>query len=101
MFNSNLEELLEELTERADQTNIADVGELHSLIERADLVFGIWNEADTELGAAYNIIKGEGILEMFNYTGVTKDVGWAAVRCRSNKEAFAIRDTFGDGSRLV
>ena len=101
MFNSNLEELLEELAERADQTDIADVGELQSLIERADLVFGIWDEADAELGAAYNIIKGEGVLGVIDYTGVTKDVGWAAVRCRSDKEAFAIRDAFGDGSRLV
>ncbi len=96
-----LKELLELLAEKAIDTDIAGADELRRLVDNHDLVFGVWNEALSESGVAYRIIKGEGTLDMINYTGLPQNVAWTAVRCRSEEEAFAIRETFGDKSRLV
>ena len=101
MEPEELKELLELLAEKANQTDIADIGELRRLVDSHDLVFGVWNEAGSEFGVALTIIKGEGVLDVISYTGVPQNVAWTAVRCDCEEEAVALRETVGDKSKLV
>ena len=71
------------------------------IIDTHDLVYGVWQDAASEYGVGFSIIKGEGKLEVIMHTNISQVVAWTAVECRCAEEAEAMCEVFGDKSKPV
>ena len=89
---------LERVAQKANETDVVDADGLRQLVDHHDLVWGVWNDPQSECGVACGIIKGEGALQVGIHTGVPQNMAWTAVKCRNAEETEAMRQVFGDKS---
>jgi len=69
------------------------------LFEENDLVLGVWESTAEPNGVGTLILKGENVLRGIA-KGHERGGAFAAIHCKSQMEAMAIRSVFGDGAGL-
>jgi len=91
-----VEKLVRMANSNADGVEGPAVDGLRATIDSAEIVFGIWQDADSPYGVNYHVIKGLPGLHAVVDSGVAAAKSITAVRCRNFEEAEAMRRVFGD-----
>ncbi len=84
------------LVAEANANAITDAADLEQCFRKFGVVFGVWQERDSELGVEITIIKGRGSLERIRRIDEGETLSITAVRCKNADEAEAMRQLYGD-----
>jgi hypothetical protein len=71
---------------------------IKDVIDNADIVFGVWQDSDEPLGVGTLIIKGENQIQAAVAGDEPTKRSITAIPCNEAEQAFAVRDTLGDGA---
>jgi hypothetical protein len=62
----------------------------------ADIVIGVWQDADEPYGVGILLLKGSKLLNEISANGVERDATMTALPCNSREQAIAVYGVFGD-----